>query len=119
MANGKTIDRPVRRARVPSASYLSLIRRFPLRPLNSDAELSEATKVLSTLLAREHLETAEQDYLEVLSDLVERYEQKHHPIATDDLTDAEILEHLLEAKNVTPADAAQGHALQNRRFLTC
>ncbi len=63
---------------------------------------------MNALLDRDDLDRAEEDYLDVLSDLVERYEDKHHAIPTDDLTDAELLEHLIEAKGVTQAEAARG-----------
>jgi HTH-type transcriptional regulator/antitoxin HigA len=86
---------------------LALIRRFPLRPITSEAELDRATAVMNSLLDRD-LDPAEDDYLDVLSDLIERYEDKHHPIPTDDLTDAEMLEHLIEAKGVTQVQAARG-----------
>ena len=107
MASGKTIDRKAGRSAPPPASYLALIRRFPLRPITSEAELDRATTVMNSLLDRD-LDPAEDDYLDVLSDLVERYEDKHHPIPTDDLTDAEMLEHLIEARSVTQAEAARG-----------
>src|ERR1700726_4488105 len=59
---------------------LALIRRFPLRPIRSEAELDRATAVINTLLDRAKLDAAEDDYLDVLSNLVEHYEDKHHAI---------------------------------------
>jgi HTH-type transcriptional regulator/antitoxin HigA len=110
LANGKTIDRRRKRSSAP-ASYLALIRRFPLRPIRSEAELDQATAVVNALLDRDHLYPAEEDYLDVLSDLVERYEDKHHPIPTDDLTDAEMLEFLIDAKGATQTEAARGSGI--------
>ncbi len=107
MASGKTIDRKANRPARPPASYLALIRRFPLRPIVSEAELDRATGLLNCLLDRDDLDQAETDYREVLGDLVERYENDHHPIATADLSDAEMLAHLIEAKGVTQAAAAR------------
>jgi HTH-type transcriptional regulator/antitoxin HigA len=101
VANGKTINRKL------TASYLALIRRFPLRPITSEAELDRAIALIHELLDRDRLDSAEDDYLDVLSDLVERYEDIHHPIPTDDLSDAEMLEHLIEAKGVSQAQAAR------------
>jgi HTH-type transcriptional regulator/antitoxin HigA len=105
LASGKTIDRE---KPGPSASYLALIRRFPLRPIHSEAELDRATAVMNFLLDEGDLDRDEEDYLDVLSDVIERYEEKHHPIRTDDLTEAEMLAHLLEAKGVTQAETARG-----------
>jgi HTH-type transcriptional regulator/antitoxin HigA len=85
--------------------YLDLIQRFPLRHLRSDADLDEATKVIHSLIDLESLSKAEQDYLDVLSDLVEAYEDKTIPIAEPD--DAEMLRLLIEAKEVTQAEVAK------------
>jgi HTH-type transcriptional regulator/antitoxin HigA len=84
-----------------------LIRQFPLRPIDSEAELDRATAVMNALLDRDNLHSAETDYLEVLSQLVERYEDSHHAISTTDLTDGEMLAHLIEAKAVTQAAVAR------------
>ena len=107
MAIGKTIKHLPGRGPALTSSYLALIRLFPLRPIESEAELEYATAVMNSLLDRD-LDPAEDDYLDVLSDLIERYEDKHYPIFTDDLTDAEMLEHLIEAKGVNHAEAARG-----------
>ncbi len=86
-------------------TYLALIRTFPLRPLRSEYELDEAMAILDTLVGRETLTVAEADYLAVLSDLVEQYEADVHPIPT--ASDAELLQHMLEAQDVTLAQVAQ------------
>jgi HTH-type transcriptional regulator/antitoxin HigA len=104
------------RSRKTLDSYLELIHAFPLRPIRSDRELNRAITVINALLDRSRLTTAEEDYLEVLSDLVERYEDRHHRIATADLTDAEMLEHLLEAKEVTQAEVARATGIRESRI---
>ena len=86
-------------------SYLALIRQFPLRPIRSDDELDQAIAMIDSLLDRESLDPAEEDYLEVLSDLVERYETERYPISS--VTDAEMLRHLIEAKEMTQAEVAR------------
>ena len=45
-------------SQVPS-KYLELIRSFRLRPIRSDTELAQATKVLHQLLDAERLTVAE------------------------------------------------------------
>ena len=71
---------------------------LPLLPIRSEAELDRAASaVLNGLLDRDQLDAAEQDVLDVLGDLIERYEDEAHPIDTSDLTDAEMLAHLIEA----------------------
>jgi HTH-type transcriptional regulator / antitoxin HigA len=85
--------------------YLELVKQFPLRPLRSDRELDKAVKVIDSLLSRPALTPEEADYLDVLADLVERYETDTHPIAP--VSDAEMLTHLIEAKGVSQTEVAQ------------
>jgi HTH-type transcriptional regulator/antitoxin HigA len=85
-------------------SYLKLVRDFPLRPLRSDAELDGAIQVINSLLDRDDLDPGEQDYLDVLSDLVERYEDEHYPIA--DVPGHEMLAYLMEQKQVTQSEVS-------------
>jgi HTH-type transcriptional regulator / antitoxin HigA len=103
MAERKTTIRPAR----VSAAYLELVRQCPLRPIRSEAELDRALVMINRLLDRDRLARAEEDYLDVLSDLVERYEDIAHPISTEDLSDAEMLAHLMEAKEVRQVDVAR------------
>jgi HTH-type transcriptional regulator/antitoxin HigA len=86
-------------------TYLTLIRTCPLRPLRSEADLDEAMAILDALVVKDALSAAEADYLAVLSDLVEQYEAEAHPIPP--ASDAELLQHLLEAQSVTPREVAQ------------
>jgi HTH-type transcriptional regulator/antitoxin HigA len=108
-------------------TYLELVRRCPLRPIRSDADLDRAQEMLDALLKRDHLGAAEEDYLDVLSDLVERYEDRVHPIETGDLSEGEMLAHLIEARGVTQAAVARGagiaestlsEVLRGKRHLT-
>jgi HTH-type transcriptional regulator/antitoxin HigA len=89
-----------------SATYLKLVRGFPLRPIRTDEELDRAIDVINSLLDRNDLDPAEADYLDVLGDLVERYETEQHPI--EDVSDADLLAHLIDAKGVTQAQVARG-----------
>ncbi len=98
-ARAKTGNRPNR--------YLGLIRRFPLRPLGSDEDLDRALDMVDELTDRlDDLAEEERDYLEVLSSLIEAYEDEHVLIPTT--TDSELLRYLIEAKGVTQAETAQG-----------
>jgi len=94
--------------------YLELVRHFPLRPIHNERELDQATAVINSLVDRDRLSAAEQDYLEVLGDLVERYEDKHHAIG--DVSDADMLEHLIEAKGVTQAAVARATGIAASRL---
>lgn len=82
-----------------------LVRRFPLRPIRSDEELDRAVAVIDGLLAQAARDADADDYLDVLGDLVEKYESTHHPIAP--VSDAEMLRFLIaDAKGVSQAQVA-------------
>jgi HTH-type transcriptional regulator/antitoxin HigA len=85
--------------------YLQLVQRFPLRPLRSDADLDAAVAVVDDLIDRDTLTPAEQDYLDVLSDLVEAYEDVAVPMAP--VGDADMLRFLIEQRGVTQAELAK------------
>ncbi len=110
---GKTRDR-----------YFDLVVQFPLRPIRSDEELAGAVKMVDSLLDRRDLAPEEEDYLDVLGDLIERYEGEAHPMAP--ISDAEMLRHLIEAKGVSQteissatgiADSTISEILKGRRSL--
>jgi HTH-type transcriptional regulator/antitoxin HigA len=84
--------------------YLDLVRRFPLRPLRSDADLDAAIAMIDSLIDRPKLTTPERDYLDVLGDLVEAYESEAVPMRP--VGDADLLRFLIEQKNVTQAVVA-------------
>lgn len=85
-------------------AYLELIQHFPLRPIRTEEELDRAIEIVDDLTDRDDLEEGEKDYLEVLSDLMERYEAERHPI--EPVSDSAILAHLIEAKEITQARLA-------------
>lgn len=89
--------------------YLELVRRFPLRPLRTDADLDAAVAVIDELIDRADLAAPEQDYLDVLSDLVEAYEDATIPMAP--VGEVELLRFLIESKGVTQAQVAGGAGL--------
>ena len=85
---------------------MELIRQFPLRPLRTDADLDAAVAVVDALIDQEALSAPEQDYLDVLSDLVEIYEDE--TIQIRPTGDAKMLRFLTEAKGVTQSQVAKG-----------
>src|ERR1700704_3494598 len=80
-------------------SYLGLIQEFPLASIKSEQHRKDAQEVMDLLLARGKLDDGEETYLDALSDLVAAYEDDHHRI--EPASDADILRHLLEAKEVS------------------
>ena len=85
--------------------YMELVARFPLKPIRNDRELGKAQAVLDELLDVEHLRAEERDYLDVLGTLIEEYETENQPI--EDVTEPEMLAHLIESKEVTQRAVAE------------
>lgn len=89
-----------------SDRYLELLGKFPLRPIRTEDELGAATRVIHELIDQESRTAAEDDYLGVLSDLVEQYEEVHHLMVK--VADAEMLAYLMEIQGRTQTDVARG-----------
>lgn len=79
-----------------------LVRKVPLRPIQSEKELDRAIAAIDALLAKPSLSRDEDDYLDVLSDLVHKYESAAHPMLP--VPDAEMLKHLMEARGLSRAE---------------
>ena len=82
--------------------YLALVRAFPLVSIHNDAHLEEAVAVIDRLLDIPERSTAEEEYLQALTDLVEVYEDAHVVIPTVSGLDA--LRYLMEDNGLTQAD---------------
>jgi HTH-type transcriptional regulator/antitoxin HigA len=77
---------------------------FPLAPIRDDRHLGEAQGILDKLLERE-LDEGEQAYLEVLTNLVEDYEEEHVPI--EDASEADVLRMLVDGSGLSQAQLAK------------
>lgn len=91
--------------------YGALIAEFPLRPIRSERELDRATAIVDRLSVQSSLSKDESDYLEVLADLIEKYEDLHHPI--EPLPDAEMLAFLIEQKGLAQQVVARQARIAN------
>jgi HTH-type transcriptional regulator/antitoxin HigA len=95
--------------------YFDLIREFPLRLLRSNKDWGKATAIIDSLL-RKDLDAGERDYLDVLTELVWRYEETECPMPA--VSDAEMLRHLIEAKQVTQTEVAAATGIVNSTIST-
>jgi HTH-type transcriptional regulator/antitoxin HigA len=84
--------------------YFELVQQFPLRPIRSDDELLRAIEVINSLIGRGGLDSGEQDYLDVLTNLVEKYEADEVPMQP--VSDGELIKHLIEARGITQSKLA-------------
>ena len=100
-----------RRRAAPPDSYLSLIHRFPLRAIRDDRELDQAIALVNELLDRPKLDEGETDYLDVLGDLVEAYEERAHPM--EPASDAAMLDSLLTDRGQSQLQVAAATGIAN------
>ena len=83
-----------------SKKYARLIAELPLRSIRSDRVADRAGRLAFQLATQAKLARDEQDYLDVLTALIEAYEEEHHPIPDVD-SPREILRFLLEENGLT------------------
>ena len=91
-------------SRTLPGSYFKLVKRFPLTHIQDDAHAAAARDMIELLLA-ERLDRGAQAYLDVLTDLLEAYEDEHEPIP--DASEAEVLRELLVASGLTQPQLAR------------
>jgi HTH-type transcriptional regulator/antitoxin HigA len=89
----------------------SKFAQFPLRPLRTERDLDRAAKIVNELAVRGNLSRGEQDYLDVVTDMVDTYERNHHPIP--DLTSPEMLRQLFDERGLSQAEAAGARFVSN------
>lgn len=96
---------PMRYEAIPK-TYNRLLALHPLRPIHNDVELARATEIID-MLAGHDLNTDQTDYLDVLSTLVEAYENTHYPLADPAICGLEALRALLDEHGMSAADLAR------------
>jgi HTH-type transcriptional regulator/antitoxin HigA len=93
-----------------SDKYLALLRRFPLAPIKDKEQLAEAIALMKELTTPDRLKSLtgpESDYLDVLSDLIAKYEQVHWKRLAKAMTPAEALQYLLEQSGISQSELAR------------
>jgi len=92
-------------------TYFELIKQFPLRPLRNEKDLDQASKIVDRLAVRKSLDRAERDYLDVLSELIGRFEDQHYEI--EPLPDGEMLRFLIEQSGRPQVHLARATGIAN------
>jgi HTH-type transcriptional regulator/antitoxin HigA len=72
------------------------------RPITSEAQNEHYTTVLHDLVTRGHLNRKEEEYVELLSLLIEAYEEEHYPIR--DASPVEVIKELMAANDLRQKD---------------
>jgi HTH-type transcriptional regulator/antitoxin HigA len=85
-------------------TYQKLIKQFRLVPIKDDNHLKLAHEMMDRLL-QEDLDPSGEDYLAVLADLVESYEDRHFPIS--DASEVDILRELMRSNGLSQTDLAR------------
>jgi HTH-type transcriptional regulator/antitoxin HigA len=89
--------------------YFSLVNEFPLRPFRNEDDCNRATEIIGRLADRgeEDLSPGETDYLDVLSTLMEQWENEHVVIAEPRST-ADAVRAFMVARGLTQTDVVKG-----------
>lgn len=95
-------------------SYEDVAKTRLLRVIHTEAQYKAVQKEISRLFQQQPLSGLEEDYLDTLALLVERYEEEHHPIDTTHISPLESLENLLADQGMNRADL--GRLLGNVRI---
>ncbi|MBI4532332.1 MAG: helix-turn-helix transcriptional regulator [Candidatus Melainabacteria bacterium] len=93
-----------------SNEYLALIRRFPLVPIRGNQQLHEAITLMKELSTPGRLATltnSEGDYLDVLADLILKYEKVHWKSLAATMTPSQTLNYLLDQSNISQSELAR------------
>jgi HTH-type transcriptional regulator/antitoxin HigA len=85
-------------------SYLALLQRWPLRPIESEKDYESASKILDELVLRADLEDGEADYLGALELLIEAYDESNDADWTDRRKPHERLQALMDSAGRSQAD---------------
>ena len=83
--------------------YAGLVRMLPPRPIHDKVDLANATEIIDAMAGHD-LTRDQEDYLDVLSDLVAKYEDEQSPIRRPAGTPLERLRFVVEQAGMTASD---------------
>ena len=93
-------------------TWAELNSQLPLRPIHDDVEYENAVEMLDRLAVLDERTEDQEDYLETLSGLVERYDNEHFAGDLSGISPIESLRYLCERNGMTAS--ALGELLGNR-----
>jgi HTH-type transcriptional regulator/antitoxin HigA len=106
----KTKRKAVEFRKLPTR-YAELVTAFPLRPIHDKVDADNATEIIDAMAGHDLTED-QSDYLDVLSDLLDRYESEREAADHAEYTPVQRLKYLMEQSEMTTADL--GRLLGNR-----
>ena len=106
----KTRKSPKPRPAVANDAYLTLVERFPLRPIRTETQHATAMKVFAKLRTRQDADA--RDYRTVLASLIEDHEcSTIQSMTTSDTTPADIIRHLAAEHSLSINQLAKATSL--------
>ena len=100
-----------RNAKSAPEKYAALIDLFPLRPLHDEVDYDNALEVAESLVGISEMTDDQADYLDVLTDIIQKYESQHHPV-NGRATPLSSLKNMLEERGMNASDL--GRLVGNR-----
>jgi len=94
-----------------AADYAELLAQFPLRPLHDEVDYGNALEVAEALVGSVDLNEDQADYLDVLTDIIQKYEARRHAIRGQS-TPLDTLKRMLKEQGLGGSDL--GRLLGNR-----
>ncbi len=107
----KTTATAANRGPLPE-TWAELTAELPLRPIHDDNDYDNAVELLDRIAILDERTEDQEDYLETLSALVERYDDEHFAITDPDFSPIESLRYLCDQNDMTAS--ALGELLGNR-----
>jgi len=101
-------------------AYGKLVRRFPIRPIRNEKENELAAQICDTLVNRDDLSQAEQDYLEVLTETIVKFESEAWQHEDLELAPRELIQLLMDENGLVQKDLAPlfGTPIRVSEFLS-
>ena len=96
-----------------TVSYPELLRQAQPQIIHDDRSHQRALRTVESLMRRRRLTAPERKLLELLAKLIDDYEETIYP--TPDVSPADMLAHLIEAKGTSQAEFARAEHLQAGR----
>ena len=93
-------------------TWAELTAELPLRPIHDNIEYDNAVELVDRLAVLHERTEDQEDYLETLSNLVERYDEEHYAADFSGISPVECLQYLCEQNNLNAS--ALGELLGNR-----
>ena len=95
-------------------AFDALNAMHPLRPINDDVDLANAQELVDALAVLKDRTKDQEDYLETLSTLIEKYEEEQQAIDVRGVSGIDILKSLMGGQDMNASDL--GRLLGNREL---